>query len=56
VLVLVLGYVLYLGSLTAGASRDLERLERAVEARKPDGQRRAPGEADGRREADAKDG
>ena len=35
VLVLVLGYVLYLGSLTAGASRDLERLEKAIEARKP---------------------
>ncbi len=35
VLVLVLGYVLYLGSLTAGASRDLERLEKALEARKP---------------------
>jgi hypothetical protein len=35
VLVLVLGYVLYLGGLTAGASRDLERLERAVRARTP---------------------
>lgn len=33
VLVLVLGYVLYLGSLTAGASRDLERLEKTLGAR-----------------------
>ena len=30
VLALVLGYVLYLGRLTAGASRDLDRLEGAL--------------------------
>lgn len=45
VLVLVLGYVLYLGSLTAGASRDLERLEKAIEARKPDFRKSARGDA-----------
>jgi hypothetical protein len=45
VLVLVLGYVLYLGSLTAGASRDLERLERSIDARKPDFRESARGEA-----------
>lgn len=36
VLVLVLGYVLYLGRLSAGASRDLERLERAIATRLPE--------------------
>lgn len=44
VLVLVLGYVLYLGSLTAGASRDLERLESAIAARTPDYRKSARGE------------
>ncbi|MBX7192884.1 MAG: hypothetical protein K1X94_12540 [Sandaracinaceae bacterium] len=44
VLVLMLGYVLYLGSLTAGASRDLERLERALEARKPGERKSSRGE------------
>jgi hypothetical protein len=34
VLALVLGYVVYLGSLTSGASRDLDRLEKALEARR----------------------
>jgi len=39
VLAMVLGYVLYLGSLTAGASRDLERLEKTIAdrtAKKPE--------------------
>jgi hypothetical protein len=48
VLVLVLGYVLYLGSLTAGASRDLERLEKAIEARKPDFRKSARGDESAR--------
>lgn len=51
VLVLVLGYVLYLGSLTAGASRDLERLEKAIEARKPDFRKSAPSPKSERGEA-----
>jgi len=33
VLALVLGYVLYLGRLTAGASRDLDRLENALKSK-----------------------
>ena len=43
VLALVLGYVVYLGSLTSGASRDLDRLEKALEARKPDFRKSARG-------------
>jgi hypothetical protein len=35
VLALVLFYVLYLGSLSAGASRDLARLEKAIESKRP---------------------
>jgi hypothetical protein len=46
VLALVLGYVLYLGSLTAGASRDLERLEKSL-AGKGEGARKADGDAKG---------
>ncbi|GAB4206310.1 MAG: hypothetical protein OHK0013_22880 [Sandaracinaceae bacterium] len=41
VLALVIGYVLYLGSLTAGASRDLERLEKTIAGR-GEGARRDP--------------
>ncbi len=44
VLVLVVGYVVYLGSLTSGASRDLDRLEKALEARKPDFRKSARGD------------
>jgi hypothetical protein len=40
VLALVLGYVLYLGSLTAGASRDLERLEKTLAAKGSEGPKR----------------
>lgn len=53
VLALVLGYVVYLGSLTSGASRDLDRLEKALEARKPDFRKSARG--DGASEAVSKE-
>lgn len=56
VLVLVLGYVLYLGSLTSGASRDLERLERAIEAKKPDFRTSARGDAIASEILEARDG
>lgn len=40
VLALVLGYVLYLGRLTSGASRDLDRLEKSLEAGRRAGESR----------------
>ena len=39
VLALVLGYVLHLGRLTAGASRDLDRLETALKSKDAGGAR-----------------
>jgi hypothetical protein len=35
VLVIVLGYVVYLGRLTAGTNRDLDRLQSAIDKKKP---------------------
>lgn len=36
VLVIVLGYVVYLGRLTAGTNRDLDRLQAAIDKKKPE--------------------
>lgn len=55
VLALVLGYVVYLGSLTSGASRDLDRLEKALEARKPDFRKSARGSDEASKAEVAKD-
>ena len=36
VLVIVLGYVVYLGRLTASTNRDLDRLQSAIDKKKPE--------------------